>query len=94
MVLSLVDKRGNPSLARLYVRVIRDSISAVAGDAVKQAQTSAKKVTRPLISDVPDGLSDQQILITSFDALLKQFKPLVKIGDEIFQVCSLFSPQR
>ena len=94
MVLSLVDKRGNPSLARLYVRVKRDSISAVAGDAVKQAQTSAKKVTRPLISDVPDGLSDQQILITSFDALLKQFKPLVKIGDEIFQVCSLFSPQR
>jgi hypothetical protein len=92
VILSLVDKGGNPSLARLYVRVTQDSISAVAGDAVKQAQTSAKTLTRPLIPDVPDALLDQQSLVTSFDALLKQFIPLVKIGDEISKVCSLFFP--
>jgi hypothetical protein len=99
VVLSLVDKEGNPSSARLYVRVTQDSISAVAGDAVEQAQTSAKKLSRPLVSNVSDAftntsdtLSHQQKLVTSFDALLMQFKPLVKIGDEISKVCSLFFP--
>ena len=92
VVLSLVDKEGNPSLARLYVRVTQDSIPIVAGDALKQAQTSAKKLTRPLISDVSDALLYQQSLVTSFDALLKQFKPMVKIGDEISKVFSLFFP--
>ena len=95
MVLSLVDKEGNPSLARLYVRVTQDSISAVADNAVEQAQTSAKKLSRPLVStasdaltNISDTLSHQQTLVTSFESLLKQFQPLVKIGDEISKVCS------
>ena len=95
--LSLVDKEGNPSSARLYVRVTEDSISAVAGDAVEQAQKFAKKLSRPLIStasdaltNISDTLSHQQSLVTSFDALLNTFKPLVKIGDELSKVCSPF----
>ena len=92
MVLSLVDKEGKPSSARLYVQVVQDSISAAAGDAVKQAQVSAGKLSRPLISDVSDAVLNKQSLVTTFDALLMQFKPLVKIGDEISKVCSLFFP--
>ena len=95
----MVDKKGKPSLARLYVRVTQDSISAVAGDAVKQAERSAQKLSPPLVSNVSDAftnisdaLSHQQELVTRFDALLMQFKPLVKIGDQIAKVCSLFSP--
>ena len=87
MVLSLVDKEGHPSAARLYVRVTQDSISAVAGDAVKQAQTSAKKLSRPHVSDLSDTPLDKHRLVTSFDALLTRFKQLVKIGDEIAKVC-------
>ena len=100
MVLSLVDKKGNPSPARLYVRVTEDSISAVAGDAVEQAQKFAKKLTRPLVSNASDAftnasdtLSRQEGLISSFEAVLIQLKPLVKIGDEISKVCSpIFFP--
>ena len=95
MVLSLVDKKGDPSPGRLYVRVTQDSISAVAGDAVEQARTSAKKLSRPLVSNasdaitnISDALSHQQTLVTSFEAVLQQLKPLVKIGDEISKVCS------
>ena len=95
VVLSLVNKEGNPSPARLYIRITRESISAVAGDALEQAQTFAQKLSQPLISNasdaftnISDTLSHQQKLITSFDALLMQFKPLVKIGDEIAKVCS------
>ena len=92
MVLSLVDKDGKPSSARLYVQVTQDSISAVAGDAVEQAQMSAKKLSRPLISDVSDAVLNKQSLVTTFEALLTQFKPLVKIGDEFSKVCLLFPP--
>ena len=95
MVLSLVNKEGNPSSARLHVRLKQDSISAVAGDAVEQAQTSSRKLSQPLVSNVSgafasisDTLSHQQKLVTSFDALLMQVRPLVKIGDEISKVCS------
>ena len=90
VVLSLVDKKGNQSPARLYVRVAQDSISAVAGHAVEQAQMSVKKLSQPLASNVADALLDtnKQSLVTSFDALLMHLKPLVKIGDEIAKVCS------
>jgi hypothetical protein len=87
VVLSLVDKDGNPSAARLYVRVIHDSMSAVAGDVMEQAQSA--NVSRPLNTHVFDALSDQQSLVTSIGAVLKLIKPLVKIGDEISKVCSL-----
>jgi hypothetical protein len=87
VVLSLVDKEGNPSAARLYVRVTQDSMSAVADDAMEQAQSA--KFPQPLDSHVFDALSDQQSLVTSFGAVLKLIKPLVKIGDEIAKVCSL-----
>ena len=65
-------------------------MTTVAGDAVEQAQMSAKKLSRPLVSDVADALLDKRSLVTSFDALLNQFKPLIKIGDEISKVSSLF----
>jgi hypothetical protein len=94
VVLSLVDKKGNSSTARLYVRVTQDSISAGAGDAVEQAQKFAKKLTRPLISNAFDAftnasstVSHQEKLISSFETVLMQLKPLVKIGDEISKVC-------
>jgi hypothetical protein len=88
VVLSLVDKDGNPSAARLYVRVTQDSMSAVADHAVELAQASAK-FPRPLDSYVFGTLLDKQSLATSIGAVLKLIKPLVKIGDEIAKVCSL-----
>ena len=88
VVLPLVNTKGNPSAARLHVRVTQDSISAVADDAMEQAQTSAK-FPQPLDSRIFDALSGQQSLETSFGAVLKLIKPLVKIGDEFAKVCSL-----
>jgi hypothetical protein len=87
VVLSLVDKEGNPSAARLHVRVTQDSMFAVANNVMEQAQSA--KFPQPLDSHVFDVLSDQQSLVTSFDAVLKHIKPLVKIGDEIAKVCFL-----
>jgi hypothetical protein len=93
VVLSLVDKQGNPSAAQLYVRVTQDSILVVAGDAKEQAETSAKKLSHPLVSDVSgaltnisDTLSDQQKLVASFNALMKKFEPLIKIADQVAKV--------
>ena len=86
MVLSLVDKAGNASAARLYVRVTQDSLSAVADDVMEQTQSAQLS---HLDCHVFDGLSDQQSLVTSFGAVLNLIKPLVKIGDEIAKVCSL-----
>ena len=87
MVLSLVDKQGNPSPAQLYVRVTHDSMLVVAGDAKEQAGRSAKKLSQPLVSDVSDTLtnisdtlSDQQKLVASFNSLMKKFEPLIKIA--------------
>ena len=88
MILSLVDKEGNPSAARLYVRVTQDSISAVADGAMEQAQTSAK-FPQALDTHVYDALSDQQGLVTTLGFVMKLIKPLIKIGDEISKVCSL-----
>ena len=94
----MVDIDGNPTPARLYVRVTQDSASIVAGDAIKQAQSSAGQLLQPLVSNVSDAVTNfsdtvvnQQNLVTSFDALMKQFAPLVKIGDEIAKVCSVSS---
>ena len=93
VVLSLADKKGNPIPARLYVRVTQNSILVVTGDAKEQAETSAKKLSRALVSDVSgaltnitDALSDQQKLVTSFNSLMKKFEPLIKIADEVAKV--------
>ena len=87
VVLSLVDEEGNASAGRLYVRITQDSMSAVANDVMEQAHST--KFPGPLDSHVFNVLSDQQSLVTSFEAVLKLIKPLVKIGDEIAKVCLL-----
>ena len=94
----MVDKKGNPSLAKLSVRITQDSASAIAGDALEQTQVSAQKLSQPLVSNVSDNvtnisdtLSNQQKLVASFNALMKTFKPLVKIADEVSKVRSSIS---
>jgi phage-related minor tail protein len=91
----LVDGKGNPSLAKLSVQITQDSTSTVAGDAVEQAQMFAQKLSQPLVSNVSDAftnisdtLSNQQKLVTSFNALMKRVEPLVKMADEVAQVRS------
>jgi hypothetical protein len=94
----LVDRKGNPSAAKLSVRITQDSISTAAGDALEQAQTSAQNYSQPLVSTVSgaltnlsDTLSNQQKLVTSFCDLLKKFEPLIKIADEVAKVRSSVS---
>ena len=94
-----MDKKGNPSAAQLSVRVTQDSMSGVAADAIQQAQTSAQKFSQPLVTTVSDAftnisdtVSNQQSVVTSFNALMKRLEPLVKIGDEVAKVCSAPSP--
>jgi len=98
LVLSLEDNKGNPTLARLSVRVTQDSMSAVVGDAVEQAQTSAPKLLQPLVAyasnvvtNAANAVSNQQNLITPFEALMNKLGVLVKIGDEVAKVCSSVS---
>ena len=62
---------------------------------MEQAATSAKKLSPPIVSDVSDAftnisdrVSDQQKLLTSCDALMKNFKSFVKIVDEVAKVHS------
>lgn len=95
VVLSLVDTKGNQSAAKLSVRITRDSDAAVAGNALKQAQTSKQKLLQPSVSKVSDALintsdtlSNQRNLVASFTSLMKKVEPLVKIGDEVAKVCS------
>jgi hypothetical protein len=95
VVLALVDKRGNSSAVRLSIRITQDSTSAVAGTAVEQAQTAAQNLLEPLVAKVSDvvtdaanAVSNQQNLITSFDALMKKVGILVKVGDEVAKVGS------
>ena len=88
----MVDGTGNPSPAKLFVQIIQDSTSAVADNAVEQAQMLAQKHSQPLVSNVSDTLSNQQKLVTSFNALMKRFEPLVKIADEVAKVRSSVSP--
>jgi hypothetical protein len=98
VILSLVDRKGNPSPAKLSVRISQDSTSVVAGDALERAKTSAKEFSQPLISKVSDALTDtsdtlsnQEDLVASFNTLMKKFEPLVRIGDEVAKVRSSFS---
>jgi hypothetical protein len=94
----LVDKCGNLNPAGLFIRVSQESTSAVAGGAVEQAQTSVQWLSQPLVANVADTLtnvsitvSNQQNLITLFDALMKKLGVLVKVGDEVAKVCSSVS---
>jgi hypothetical protein len=94
----LVDRKGNPSLAKLSIRITIDSTFAVAGDALEQSQAFAQKLSQPLVADISDTLtnisdtvSDQQKLLTSFSALMKKLEPLVKIADEVAKVRSAVS---
>ncbi|KAF8712430.1 hypothetical protein AX14_013105 [Amanita brunnescens Koide BX004] len=90
VVLSFVNRKGDQSAAKLTVRITRDSTSAVAGNALEQAQTSTQNLSQPLISDAltntSDTLSNQQDLMTSFNSLMKKVEPLVKIGDEVAKI--------
>jgi hypothetical protein len=93
VVLSLIDKEGNPSAGQLSIRVTQDSTAAIAGGAVKEAQARTQNVTQPFVADaanaltaISDTVSNQQNLITSFDALMNKLGVLVKIGDEIAKV--------
>ena len=97
VILSLFDKKGNPSAANLSLRITQNSTSAVAGDTLERAKTSAKEFSQPLISKMSDALTDtsntisnQENLVASFDTLMKKFEPLVKIGDEVAKVRSYF----
>jgi hypothetical protein len=94
----LFDRKGNPSPAKLSVRITQNSTSSVAGDALELAKKSAKEFSQPLISKMSDALTDtsdtisnQENLVASFDTLMKKFEPLVKIGDEVAKVRSFVS---
>ena len=94
----MVDRKGRPSPATLSIQITQDSTSAVAGNALEQTKTSAQKLSQPVVSDVsgaftniPDTLSNQQSLVTLFNALMKKFEPLVKIADEVAKVRSSVS---
>jgi hypothetical protein len=100
VVLFLVDKKRNPTPARLSVQVTQDSTSVVAGGAVKQAQSSAQKLVGPVVANMSDAvtnaanaISNKQNLITAFEAFMNKLEVLVKIRDEVTKVClSLFPP--
>jgi hypothetical protein len=94
----LSDRKGNPSPAKLSVRITQDSTSAIAGDAVERAKTSTTELSQPLISKMSDALtetsdtiSNQENPVASFDTLMKKFEPLVKIGDEVAKVRAFVS---
>ena len=94
----MIDRKGNPSPARLFVRITHGSTFAAAGDALEQAKTSATGLSQPFISKLSDALTDtsntlsnQENLVASFNTLMKKFEPLVKIGDEVAKVRSSFS---
>jgi hypothetical protein len=65
---------------------------------VEQAQTLTQKLSQPLVAKVSDAVtntanavSNQQKLITSFDALMKKLGVLIKVGDEVAKVFSSVS---
>ncbi|KAF8731614.1 hypothetical protein AX14_004593 [Amanita brunnescens Koide BX004] len=86
VALFLVDREGNPIQAKLFLRIIEESTSAVAGSALEQAQTSSAKLPQLLISKAPDALSTVSDLVTSFSSLMTKFEPLIKIGDEVAKI--------
>jgi hypothetical protein len=77
----------------------QDLMSAVAGDAVEQAKASAQKLLGPVVvanvfdavTNTANAASNQQNLITTFEALMNKLGVLVKIGDEVAKVCSSLS---
>jgi hypothetical protein len=93
VVLSLIDKEGNPIAGQLSIRVTQDLTAAIAGDAVEEAQARTRNMTQPPVADaanaltaISDTVSNQQNPITSFDALVNKLGVLVKIGDEVAKV--------
>jgi hypothetical protein len=87
----LFDEREDRSAAGLSIRVTQDSMSAVAGTVVEQAQTAARKLSHSLVvakvsdavTNAADAALNQQNLITSFDALMKKLGVVVNAGDEL-----------
>ena len=93
LVLSLVDKAGNPNASRLSIRITQDLTPVIAGCAVEQAHAMAHGLTKPFVADaadalatIPDTVSNQQNLITMFEGLMNKLGILVKIGDEVAKV--------
>ncbi|KIM80170.1 hypothetical protein PILCRDRAFT_9732 [Piloderma croceum F 1598] len=94
VILSLTDKRGNPSTGRLTVRIAQQSMSAVAGTAVEQAQLAGEKLSQPLlvntmanaVTDLTNTASNQQNLVTSFGCLVDKVRILLTVGDEIAKI--------
>jgi len=93
VVLSLVDQKGNPSAGQLSIRIMQESASVVAGHAIEQAQTSAQGLAQPLVTSVTDAVTsisdawtNQQNLITRFNALMQKLEVLVGIGDAVAKV--------
>jgi len=70
VVLSLVDKKGNPSPAQLPVQVTHDSMPAVAGSAVEQAQTSAQSLSQPLVANVSDAVTNAANAVSNQQKLI------------------------
>ena len=91
MVLSLVDEKGNPGAGQLSIRIMQKSASVVAGHAIEQ--TSLQGLAQPLVSSVTDAITNisdawtnQQNLITRFNALMQKLEVLVGIGDAVAKV--------
>jgi hypothetical protein len=97
VILSLTDKKGNPSTGRLTIRITQQSTSVVAGTAVEQALLSGTNHPQPpaintmsnAVTDLTDTASNQQKLVTSFGSLLDKVGILVTVGDEVAKVCPL-----
>ena len=58
----------------------------MAGDAVEQAQTSAQGLAPPLVTNIPDTLTNQQNLVALFDSLMQKLGLWLKVGDEVAKV--------
>ena len=93
VVLSLVDKAGNPNASQLSIRITQDLTPVIAGCAVEQAHAMAHGLTQPFVVDaanalatISDTVSNQQNLITTFDGLMNKLGILVRIGDEVAKV--------
>jgi hypothetical protein len=93
IVLSLIDKGGNPSASQLSIRVTHDSTSVIVGGAVEQAQARTQNLKQPFVANAANALttasntvSNQQNLTTSLEALMNKLGVLVKIGDEVAKV--------
>jgi hypothetical protein len=97
VILSLTDKKGNPSTGRLTIRITQQSMTVVAGTAVEQALLFGTNRPQPLainnmpnaVTDLTDAASNQQKLVTSFGSLLDKVGILVSVGDEVAKVCPL-----